>query len=219
MHGSFSSQLGHHSPSQGIEEYQAWATQKNNISHCCTPVDLHSLSGKSEVDFWLAQFAEEAVALNGREYGIFLDINEHLRQKWPGSSIFFDPEFRGFQSKLSDKILSQTRVERNKATYDRDPTSFQSVEVERLWEIGALGTHNPGALLNALYVLTKTVFGIKGGVSHRNIKPSNFHLVTESRIVKVYFDGGKGVNCVRVDEDLNNEKSFHRVFAAYMSKR
>ena len=55
-----------------------------------------------------------------------------------------------------------------------EPISFE--EEEHLWTSGQLGTHNPQALLDALFYLVGVCFGLRGGQEHRQLHWSPPHI-------------------------------------------
>ena len=115
----------------------------------------------STLDFWLAAFVTEVRKADGGFYSpaslnsILAGLFRHMKEKFgPITPNFFsktDAQFCMFKNALDRQLRflreSGVGVERKRASI------ITSEDEEKLWTTGVLGTHNPTALLNAVFYI------------------------------------------------------------------
>ena len=150
----------------------------------------------STLDFWLAAFVTEVCKADGGFYSpaslnsILAGLFRHMKEKFgPNTSNFLsktDAQFCMFKNALDRQLRflreSGVGVERKRASI------ITSEDEEKLWTTGVLGTHNPTALLNAVFYLNGKSFCLRGVSEHYNLRFSQ--VVRKTNPDNIYVEHG-----------------------------
>ena len=191
---------------------------------------------KEVMKHWLTLFVLEVRKQNGTEYPpntlhhIVCGIMRYLRQNAIHVDFFQDPVFADFCQSLDAEMKRLKGSGLGSQKKQAEPLTEQNEE--KLWEAGALGAHNPQALLNTMIYMNGLYFALCSGDEHRQLRhnPCQIQLVecpgerpyleyTED-ISKNHQGGLKGRNqkpkVVKQFANLENpERCFVKLFKLY----
>ncbi len=164
-----------------VATFNTWREHHNKFSENKCPFDILEQNNSYILSHWLRIFAIEVRKVNGEQYPpkslyyMFCAILRYMHSINPSAPNFLskdDPIFTEFHNTL-DGIFKKLRAEGVGAS-PKHAKPFSKEEENELWKSGAIGTHSPLALLNAIFYYNGKGCCLRGGEEHRNLKLSQF---------------------------------------------
>ena len=155
-----------------VRVFSSWAEAREKNP------DLLSYTSPDELNRILEQFYAEIRKKNGDQYEpaclrvMMAALDRHLQSGGRSFSICRDKEFRSSRSVL-EGIARQLR-QSGKGNLPNRARSLTNDEIDQLWNSGVLGTHNPRALINTVFITTCMGFAMRGREKHHEMKMEDF---------------------------------------------
>ena len=136
-----------------------------------------------ELDFLIARFLMSVKKNNGEDYepstlrGFQSTIQRHLKSKGSSFNIINGSDFGISQETLTTKMKLLKKA--GKGNRDNAARPLTKDEENKLWEDGKLGTNNPVTLLNTIWWMNATQFGMRSREEHRNLCWGDVKKVTD----------------------------------------
>ncbi|XP_041360273.1 uncharacterized protein LOC121376463 [Gigantopelta aegis] len=150
-----------------------------------------------ELDEYMANFLTTARKLDGQEYEIEslksfqCSINRYLIDKQVCVNVLADKEFKHSREVL---LLKRRELRRlgGKAAKQNKAEPFTAQEINLLYASNLLGTGNPRALLNTVFLNNTLYFGMESRREHVRLRWGDIQLKTTSQGVEfLEYSGGK----------------------------
>ncbi|XP_071168237.1 uncharacterized protein KIAA1958-like [Mytilus edulis] len=126
-----------------------------------------------DLDSLLSRFFLGVLKKNGDEYepdslsSMFNSLDRHLKDSKSSISIKKDPEFNHTRRVLEAKRKALKSLGKGSKPNRAEPLTTEEIQILR--EKGVIGTQNPDALLNAVFLNNATYFGLRGRQDHVNM--------------------------------------------------
>ena len=170
--------------------------------------DIHTIS-PCDLDPLLSKFILSIRRKNGVEYepsyirGIIGSIERYLKRHRYEASIIRGVAFTQTQETMKSKQKFLKKM--GKGNRPRAADAITDSEIDKLYEVGQLGTHNPTALINTLWINNTIHFGIRGGgEEHRALCLGDFKLYFDDELKTEYIEFNERQTKTRTGIDLNN---------------
>ncbi|XP_071158103.1 uncharacterized protein KIAA1958-like [Mytilus edulis] len=98
---------------------------------------------------------------------MFNSLDRHLKDSKSSISIKKDPEFNHTRRVLEAKRKALKSLGKGSKPNRAEPLTTEEIQILR--EKGVIGTQNPDALLNAVFLNNATYFGLRGRQDHVNM--------------------------------------------------
>ncbi|XP_063405901.1 zinc finger MYM-type protein 2-like [Mytilus trossulus] len=126
-----------------------------------------------DLDSLLSRFFLGVLKKNGDEYepdslsSMFNSLDRHLKDSKSSISIKKDPEFNHTRRVLEAKRKALKSLGKGSKPNRAEPLTTEEIQILR--EKGVIGTQNPDALLNAVFLNNATYFGLRGRQDYVNM--------------------------------------------------